>query len=206
MNKIIIICLLFLSLTGAIGQSFNGSITYHIKYESKNPQITNDMLNTYMGDTIQYFISGNKYYSEANGMMVQQFLYDGDENKIYQNINGTVSIIDASVPDSLTYQYSELVNSDVTVLGKITRTITVTTEMGKSDYYFIEDVKVDPDLFQHHRFQNWNELIRKTKSITIKYRLEYLDFVINATAVSINVGNFSEIFFEGFKNVMINSR
>ena len=181
---------LFFSLlvcTVVFCQSFEGKLIYNNSYKSKIASVPDDQFNTMMGTKQVYLIKGGNYKSTMDGTMMQWQLYRSADNKLYMKMATSPVVYwnDGAVnPDEV--QEARVNKAVKTILGYSCDELVLTCKSGVQKYYFSSRLKVDPKLFEKHKFGNWSEVLRHTKSLPLKTIVETPQFVLESTAVEVS--------------------
>lgn len=192
----ILIIAVFSCLIG-YAQSFEGKIVYKNTYKSKIPNVTDDQFVGMMGDTQEYRIKGNNYKSVLNGTMMQWQMYRGVDNRVYFKTSNAPAIFwrdAAENPDEV--QKAEINKGVETIIGKLCDELVLTCKSGIQRYYYDPGIKVDPALFEKHKFGNFGEVVSRTKSLPLKIIVETPQFNIESTATEISAEKIDDKYFE----------
>ncbi len=186
MKKIIAIIFTVLMAVTVFSQSFEGKIIYSNSYKSKNPNITDQLWTSMMGDSQEYFIRGGDYKSMTNGTLVEWQLYINKDNKLYSKMSNseTAFWIDASVQRDEVLKIE--INKSVTeILGYKCDEVILTCKSGIQKYYFNSKLSVETNLFANHKFGNWFDYLFKSNSLPLKSITETAEFTIESVATEI---------------------
>jgi hypothetical protein len=158
---------------------------------------TDEQITSMMGSTQEYWIKDGNYKSSLNGTFLQWQLYINKENKLYSKMSNSESIFwnDGAVnPDEV---LKVEVNKNVMeVLGEPCHELILTCKSGTQKYYFNEKIKVDPTLFENHKFGNWSEVISRSGSIPLKMVIDTPRFSIVSTALSVTPAKLADDLFQ----------
>lgn len=158
---------------GLYSQSFVGKITYQNTYTSNIPKATSEQFNQMMGTIQEYYIKGSKYKSITNGSVYQMQLYVPSENRLYAQLAVSDTLLwsggDSNPNEALSYAIKK---NKAEILGYTCDALIVDTKMGKITYYFSEKIKLDPKLYEAHKYGNWALLTGQTKSLPLKIEME----------------------------------
>lgn len=178
---------LLLSITSlSFGQDFEGKIIYQNEYKSKLPNMPDAQFNTMMGTTLEYFYKDGNYRSSTNGTFLQWQLYINKDNKLYNKVAASTTLLwndGAANPDEV---ISAQVNKGATnILGYPCDELVLTCKSGVQKYYFNSKLKVDPKLFEKHKFGNWSEVIAKTGALPLKMIVSMPQFSVESVATEV---------------------
>lgn len=186
MRTLKILVILLTTILTTYGQDFEGKVVYKNAYKSKIPNATSEQLSSMMGTTQEYLIKGGNYKSSTNGTFFQWQLYIIKENKLYNKMANSPTILwnDGAVnPDEVIK--SEINKEVIDVLGQKCDELILTCKSGVQKYYFNSTLKVDPKLFEKHKFGNWNEVISRTNSLPLKMIIDSPQFTLECIATEI---------------------
>jgi hypothetical protein len=131
-------------------------------------------------------IKEGNYKSTMNGTFVQWQLYINKDNKLYNKIATTTSILWNDGAISTDEIVKAEVNKSVTeVLGRTCDELILTCKSGVQKYYYSSDLKVNPKLFENHKFGNWNEIMARTNSLPLRILMDTPQFTLECNAVEI---------------------
>ncbi len=189
--------LLIVISTSSFAQDFEGKVVYSNVYTSKVPNIPNQQFNAMMGSTQEYIIKDGNYKSTMNGTFVQWQLYINKDNKLYNKIATTSSILWNDATISTDEVLKAEVNRNVTeVLGRPCDELILTCKSGVQKYYYSTDLKVNPKLFENHKFGNWNEIMARTNALPLRIVMETQQFGLECNAVEIQPMKLDSKLFE----------
>lgn len=186
MKKIFFILTILLSSTTTFSQTFEGKIIYANSYKSKNAQITDQQWIAMLGSTQEYYIKGGDYKSVTNGTFAQWQLYINKDNKFYNKMSNSESVLwnDASIQGDEVLKVE--VNKNVTeILGYKCDEVVLTCKSGVQKYYFNSKLSVDTKLFVNHKFGNWFDYLSKSYSLPLKSIIENAQFSMESTATEV---------------------
>src|ERR1700759_3947736 len=103
MKRIILTVYLAIACLFAFGQSFEGEIVYHNIYKSKIPSVNDNKLGGMMGTVENYYVKDGDYKSETNGTLMLWQLYINADNKLYNKLVNSETILwnDGSVKNDV---------------------------------------------------------------------------------------------------------
>ncbi|MEQ1588496.1 MAG: hypothetical protein ABL895_21600 [Cyclobacteriaceae bacterium] len=190
--------ILFIAIaSNSFAQDFEGKVIYSNIYTSKVPNIPNEQFNAMMGSTQEYMIKEGNYKSTMNGTFVQWQLYINKDNKLYNKIASSTTILWNDGAISTDEVLKAEVNRNVTeVLGRQCDELILTCKSGVQKYYYSTDLKVDPKLFENHKFGNWNEIMARTNSLPLRIVMETQQFGLECNAVEIQPMKLDSKLFE----------
>lgn len=199
-------CFLALFSTGVIfGQSFEGKITYRNSYKSKNEKIPDQQWATLMGSTEEYFIKGGSYKSLFNGTLVQWQLYNNGENRLYNKLSNSETILwsDAGANSDSVLKV-ELNKGVAEILGYRCDELILTCRSGVQKFYYSPKIGVDPSLYARHTLMNWSYYLLQAHALPLKTIVSGEQFELEQTAVAISPARLDNTIFrlpEGTKTV-----
>ncbi len=169
-----------------LGAIFYGHIRLTIKQNDNEDFKTNRILSEMMGTTQEYFIKGGNYKSSTNGTFAQWQIYINNDNKLYNKMANSPTILwnDGAVNADEVVQ-AEINKGVIDILGHKCDELVLTCKSGVQKYYFSTKFKVDPKLFEKHKFGNWNEVISRTSSIPLKMTIDNPQFTLECLVTEI---------------------
>lgn len=190
MNKILFfIILLFTSVIS--GQSFEGTLKYKVEFKINMEGISeNDMID-HMKKSGQYFdtlvvnIKNGNYEKLVNSASPKRIVYKSDINKIYNFDSGFEYVLIANAKKygatHIEFEKPKIIQNDstISILGKQCKSIELNwDDIGKETYFYNDSfLKIDPELFQEHNFEYFNEILRLTKSYPTQINKSLSDFI-----------------------------
>ena len=186
MRKLLTIALTLLTTLTVFGQSFEGKITYQNSFKSKLPNMKDEQFNSMMGTKQEYYIKGGNYKSVTNGTFSQWQLYINKDNKLYNKMSNSETILwnDGSVnTDSI---ISVQLNKGVTeILGYKCDELILTCKSGTQKYYFNSKLGVDTKLFVNHKYGNWYDYLKQANALPLKMIVDNQQFTIESVATEV---------------------
>lgn len=186
MRKILTIVLATLTVAAVYGQTFEGKITYQNTYKSKLPNVTDQQFTSMMGSTQGYVIKGGNYKSSANGTMFLWQLYINSDNKLYNKMSNSETILwnDGAVNTDSVLKVE--LNKQVTeVLGYKCDELILTCKSGVQKYYFNSKLSVDISLYTKHLYGNWFDYLKLAKALPLKSVIETQQFTLTSVATEV---------------------
>ena len=189
--------IILLLSTKTYGQNFEGEIIYKNTYTSKIPNLTNEQLGLYIGNTQEYFIKGGNYKSLNNGQALSLQLYDFADNRIYNKMrkSDTLYWINTLRNEDTVLSFNFEKKAGV-VLGYSCDALVLKTKTGSTTMYYSDRFKVDSDKFRKHYFGNWAFYTQKTNALPLKIIVENAQFKMESTAVEIKPMNLDQTIFK----------
>lgn len=197
MNRFTLVLLLMGGVFPLLSQSFEGKIVYQNTYTSNIPNATSEQFNQMMGTVQEYYIKGSKYKSITNGSVSQMQLYVPSENRLYMQlaVSDTLLWSDGNSNSNEALNY-EIKKNQAEILGYTCDALIVDTKMGKTTYYFSEKIKLDPKLYEAHKYGNWALLTGHAKSLPLKIEMETPQFTLISVATEIKEMELGDSFFD----------
>ena len=187
MKKIFSMALMVLTTVSVFAQNFEGKITYQNSYKSKMPSMKDEQFNSMMGTKQEYYIKGGNYKSVANGTFSQWQLYINKDNKLYNKMSNSETILwnDGSVnTDSI---IKVQLNKGVTeILGFKCDELVLTCKSGTQKYYFNSKLGVDARVYANHKNGNWYDYLNIAKAIPLKMIIDNQQFTMESVASEVN--------------------
>ena len=193
--------LIFAVLLLSCGQkNFQGYVKYEVK--TANPMstmISDSVYQARIGDikiTHTFFIKENKYKNRISGTYNGNNLYVPDSNRYYVYDD---SLKFAMYSDCSVYidKYESIENDAEmdTILGYPCKKITMKSGMGTVEYFYSENLKINPEYFKDHVFNNWNIYTEKTSSVPLKIVYNVMSLKMTLTAIEIEKKELKDDFF-----------
>jgi hypothetical protein len=201
MKKLFALMIITLISISNYGQEFEGKITYSIHYKSKNKQVSGQHLTSMMGSKQEYYIKGGSYKSDMNGSFMQWQLYINKDNKLYNKFSNS-EVFKWSDGLAVHDPISDVeLNKDVVeILGYTCDEIIFTTKNGVHKYYFNNELKVNVALYENHKFGNWYEYLKLSKSLPLKTIFDNNQFTVVSVATEVTSMKLKSTDFELPKN------
>ncbi len=187
MRKVIAgIVAVFLSLTLAQGQEFEGKIIYHSSFKSNLPNVTDQQLELMMGTRSEFFSKKGNYKTVTNGTLLLWQVFINKDNKIYSKMASSEALLWNDVTISTDEIIKAEINKNVvTILGYPCDELVLTRNNGVDKFYFNSALKVDPEHFVNHKLGSWNEFTRRSNALPLKMILTQQQFIFESTATEI---------------------
>lgn len=178
-------------------QDFAGKVIYSNSYKSKIPNVPDEQLNSMMGTTQEFFIKNGDYKSSLNGSFLQWQIYINKDNKLYTKMSNSASVLwnDGAVNADEVLK-TELNKNAIEILGHKCDELVLTCKSGIQKYYYSNAFKIDPKLYENHKFGNWSEFIAKAKALPLKIIIDSPQFVLESTATEIKPMELAATMFE----------
>ena len=176
---------LFASLT-IFGQTFEGEIVYQNTFKSKAANLTDQQLSSMIGSKQEYYIKKGNYKSVTNGTFAQWQLYINADNKLYNKMSNSETILwnDGSV--NADEVLSSVLNKGVTeILGYKCDELILTCKSGTQKYYFNSKLSVDTKLYSNHKYGNWYDYLSKANALPLKTIIENAQFTMESIATEV---------------------
>lgn len=186
MKKLLTIAMAVLTAT-IFGQNFQGKIVYQNTFTSKLPNVTSEQFTSMMGSTQTYLIKDGNYKSSVNGTIFQWQLYINKDNKLYNKMSNSETILwndGKTNPDEV---LKVEVNKNVTeVLNYKCDEVVLTCKSGIQKYYFNSKLSVDISLFAGHLYGNWYDYLKVAKALPLKSVVDNAQFTLTSIATEVN--------------------
>ncbi|HMG93490.1 MAG TPA: hypothetical protein VK589_25705 [Chryseolinea sp.] len=197
MRTINLLTLLLTTITLSFGQNFEGKITYKNEYKSKAPNVTDEQFTSLMGKTWVYYIKEGDYKTTGDGTFFQWQLYINKDNKVYNKMSNSLAVLwnDGAVnPDEVIK--SELNKGVTNILGYQCDELILTCKSGVQKYYFSPKLKVNANLYEKHKFGNWDVVMAKTNGLPLKMIIESPQFSMELVATEVTAMKLEDKLFE----------
>jgi hypothetical protein len=185
MKKLLTFALTVLIAT-VFGQNFQGRIVYQNTYVSKLPNVTSEQFTSMMGSTQTYIIKGGDYKSSANGTFFQWQLYINKDNKLFNKMSNSETVLWNDGATNSDEVLKVEVNKNVTeVLGYKCDEVILTCKSGTQKYYFNSKIGVDISLFTGHLYGNWYDYLKVAKALSLKSVIDNAQFTLTCLATEV---------------------
>lgn len=170
----------------SLAQDFEGKVVFQNTYTSKISNFTSEQFTSMMGSVQEYLTKEGNYKSLSNGTLFQWQIYINKDNKLYTKMANSPAVLwnDGAVNANEVIK-SEINKNAITTLGYSCDELILTTKTGVEKYYFSSKLKVNPKLFENHKYGNWSEVILKTNALPIKMIIDNPQFSMECTATTI---------------------
>lgn len=180
----------------SFGQSFEGKILYNNVYISKMPNVTDEQFTAMMGSQQEYFIKDGDYKSVANGSFFQWQLYINKDNKLYNKMANSETLLwnDGAVNADEVLK-AEVNKAVATIAGYQCDELVLTCKTGIQKYYYSSKLEVNPELFINHKFGNWYDFISRSKALPLKMVVDNEKFTLESTAKEVQAVKLDKALF-----------
>jgi hypothetical protein len=180
----LIIALSFTSILFAQSKPkyFEGVVEYDITHESYMPGVSNNEIRERIGAKMRLYFKNGTYmreYIDGAGYTLRKLFYLKEKNRVYDYnpiaIPDTIFFLDAAKPVYTSFKIGPGLPD--TVLGRQCASSVISAKYVEPalpdtgtvimTYYFASDLPVNPDW--HKDVYIWNDVIKKHKSIAIKF-------------------------------------
>jgi hypothetical protein len=196
MKPILALFLILLCLT-AVAQNFEGKVNYQNTFKSKIPNVTDDMLTQMMGASLEYTQKGGDYKTTSNGTFLLWQLYVQKDNKLYTKFANSNSIFwNDGAENKDEVLKTEINKKAVEILGHKCDELILTCKSGVQKYYFTSKFKLDPKLFENHKFGNFYDYVLKSKAVPLKITIDNVQFTMESVATSVETQKIDDELFQ----------
>lgn len=205
------LALLVLLATGVFAQSFEGTVTYRMDVKNPMPdRVPDSLFYASIGNlgsiTQVYRYKGNNYRSDIKETEAVQ-LYDPKKKRLYSYKEGG----DTTMWSDATKYMDELVeirplDETETILGVECKAVMVKSKFAQTTYYYSDKYKMDPKRFEGHTYGLWEDYLKETGALPLKFVVVSPFTNVVSTAVDIKEEQLADEFFElpKFKQVIKN--
>ena len=194
-STVAVFLFILISVT-SIAQSFEGKVNYQNTFKSKIPNVTDDMLTQMMGTSLDYTMKEGNYKTTSNGTFLLWQLYVQGDNKLYTKFANSNSIFwndGAENKDEVIK--SELNKNALEILGHKCDELVLTCKSGVQKYYFTSKFKLDPKLFENHKFGNFYDYVIKSKAVPLKIIIDNVQFSMESVATFVDTKKIEDAIF-----------
>lgn len=184
---------------------FEGIIESKNTFINKTNVFDSLLISTLAGKGSRMYVKGGDFLAFSYGAKPKRMLYKNDENRIYSEemFNDSLYWADGGWPAQKILNFYKTPKVEK-ILGIECDKLTVQYEYRTTRYYYNSDtLKVDPSLRSKYTYYNENFLNEQMKCIPIKTEIEYKDFVLIQTAVSIKSTKLSNDIFKVPKKILV---
>jgi hypothetical protein len=187
---------------------FEGKVVYQVFIQPKQPGIDTATLRSLVGhSSVFYFKEGNyKQLYDTWGM--KEELYLKAENRSYFKLEGNDTLYwrsMAEAPKKITS--SEINRKKGTVLNIICDELVVNyPDETRRFYYNSDTLSIDPVWLGKYAFSDKNFTSEKMRSLFLKCELDYPEFTVSITAVSIEPGKLDDAMFRLPPNAVLKEK
>lgn len=170
----------------ALGQKFEGKITYQNSYKSKIPNLTDERFGNMLGTKQEYYIKSGNYKSVTNGTLAQWQLYVNADNRLYNKMSNSETIFwnDASINEDSVINV-QMKKGVTEVLGYKCDELIFTCKSGTEKYYFNTKLGVDTRLYANHKYGNWSEYLKQANALPLKMIIDTKSFSMESVAIEV---------------------
>lgn len=167
---------------------FEGVIEYENQFIAKNNNIDTIALRVIFGKNASlYFKEGNFFEKYNDGVMLEQlYIQKSNKNYIKKNNPDTLYWVDCHKSSESILKWK--INKNTTEILGIPCDELVTYYKNKtiSIYYNSDSLPINPEWYSKFNYSNKSFVTNKMKSMYLRYKIEYPDFVAIVTATSIS--------------------
>jgi hypothetical protein len=159
---------------------------YENSFKSKIPNLSDQQFSAMLGSKQEYYIKKGDYKSVTNGTLAQWQLYINTDNKLYNKMSNSETILwnDGSV-NSDEILSSVLSKGVVVVLGYTCDELILVCKSGIQKYYFNSKLAIDAKLYANHKYGNWYDYLLKANALPLKMIIDNTQFTMESVAVEI---------------------
>lgn len=181
----------------SFGQHFEGKIVYKNSYTSKMSGVTDEQFTSTLGSAQEYYIKDGDYKSVVNGSLLQWQLYVNKDNKLYNKIANSETLLwNDGATNTDEVLKTEINKAVVDVLGYKCDEVILTCKSGTQKYYFSPKLSVDTKKFEQHKFGNFYDFLSKANAIPLKQIIETEQFILESVATEITPMKLEKASFE----------
>jgi len=187
------------------GEYFEGKIIYKNQYIIKTNKIDSAYLDKIFGKTANLsFKEGNYLETYDGGFMLEQ-LYIKKDNRTYlkKNESDTLYWFDCNTPGDKIIRTEINLKKEIILGIECDELVTYYPNKTVSFYYNSDTLKINPDWYNNFTTSNKNLNTQKMKSVYLKYKIEYPDFIATVTAISIKTEKLDDKLFSIPKNKIL---
>lgn len=184
MPTILILFITSLLSTLHTTESFEGKITYQVRYHSRIPNVSSDQLSEMMGTEQQFYYKAGNYRSAVNGTTMEYVLYIADSSKMYMKMAN----MDLLMWTDATKETDEILHTQLnknidTILGFVCDELIIKAKNSTHKYYFNTAFSINPTESFNHKASNWSAYLSASKALPLKMIIETEQFIAESVAV-----------------------
>lgn len=189
---------LTLILTLFLISSFEGEIVYVNTYTPSDPEAPVNPSWTELGDTTRFLIKHGRYKMTFNGKKQSTAIYFGEKNLWYffTNINDTILAMPADIIARDSYTFDTPQNSDEVLLGLKCKSVVANSRLGRTTYYYNEEIGIDPSGFLGHNLDGWYHYCTLTRSLPLLVKYEFKGYTQIQRAIALHPRKVDDSEFE----------
>jgi hypothetical protein len=167
-------------------QSFEGEIIYANTFKSKINNLTDQQLSAAVGSRQEYYIKKGDYKSVTNGSFPQWQLYINADNRLYNKISSSDTVLWNDASENADVVLSSQLNKGTTnILGYTCDELILTCKSGIQKYYFNSKLATDTKLYARHQYGNWYYYLSKANALPLKIIIDNVQFSMESVATEI---------------------
>ncbi len=166
---------------------FEGNIKFKNEYVIKTDKVIPEYLDKIFGKTADLYFKEGNYLEIYDGGFMREQLYRRKDNKSYikNTASDTLRWYSCEQPGQKIIKY-EINPKKEKILGIMCDEYVTVYENKTVTFYFNSDtLKLNPEWYKQFTLTNKNINTERMKSLYLKYKLEYADFIYTVTATSI---------------------
>jgi hypothetical protein len=166
---------------------FEGIIKYRYDYTIKNDKISIDRLKDFFGTSSEFYFKEGNFLEKYDKGVLKEQLYRTMDHRLYfrSGTSDTVNFSNTLLPGKQIVKTEINLDKD-TVLGNICHELIIEYDDFKFTLYFNRDFAIDSDWYSDFKRNGRDVYSRLIKSVYLKFKLEYKDFIVVGTATEIN--------------------
>jgi hypothetical protein len=165
---------------------FEGKVVYKHSIIIKNKKVDSVALKEFVGSgSTLYFKEGNYLHTYDGGFFVRD-IYRKDDNKGYFKTgpNDTSYWIDCGKRGDQIIKFAFTPKKEKILGIDCDELVIYYNDNIVTDYYNPDSLRINPDWFKNFKLDGQDQIDQKEKSIVLKHKTEYADFIIIKTAIS----------------------
>ncbi|CAL2055715.1 DUF4412 domain-containing protein [Tenacibaculum sp. 190524A05c] len=190
--------ILLLVVNSIVAQkSFEGVITYKLSYQDKTGEMSDEEAKEFMGSKQTYYIKGNKFKTEMNGMLKMSQYYTGKDS-IYTKMGTSQFLMYIKTDEQKEKILSIEEKKSVTkIMGKDCDLLDIKTDEGTIQYYFTSDFKVNAEDYKNYKYGLWYYCLDKANgSLPVKLIMDTEELKLTIEAVKVENKELDDAIFE----------
>ncbi|MBK7212241.1 MAG: hypothetical protein IPH88_02855 [Bacteroidales bacterium] len=179
--------------------NFEGVIVYSINYVIHDTNYKVEQLQQRCGVKMTCYIKNGKYRQEyLNSLAFQYVIYNNETNLYSYKLKFSDTLYQMNCKKYSDKGLIEVTDSMKFIAGYNCKKVTAHEYRPPIDiqYYFAEDLYLNPKFFRKHKLAGYNKLLEKTHSIYLESITDYGPYTVILTAESVKFQDLEDKLFD----------
>ena len=184
---------------------FEGNVTYKHDIFSKNTMLDSSALRSMFGFGSTLTFKEGSYLHKYDGGLINEDLYRKEDNKMYFKKFGSVTTfwVDCGTPGDKIIKFAFTPKKEKILGIECDELMIYYQNKIVSDYYNSDSLKINSEWFKRYVLDGEYIIDQKEKSISLKHKTEYANFIIIETATKIHRENVNDSSFNIASNEIL---